>query len=155
MPSATGRSSFDGGIRTGADVLRALALGARACLIGRAYVYGLGAGGEAGVAKAIDILRNELDVAMALTGTTSVRDVGRETVSRSLLGDRGELRFAELRAVVVHEQRCTRSARRSSRRTSRPPQERAAAHTTSPISGRIQPTTSAATARRFAPPEYA
>jgi L-lactate dehydrogenase (cytochrome) len=63
---------FDGGIRTGADVLRALALGARAVLIGRAYVYGLGAAGEAGVSRAIDILRTELDVAMALTGTTSV-----------------------------------------------------------------------------------
>jgi L-lactate dehydrogenase (cytochrome) len=67
---------FDGGIRSGVDVLRALALGAHACLIGRAYVYGLGAAGEAGVAKAIDILRAELDVAMALTGTTSVRNVG-------------------------------------------------------------------------------
>jgi L-lactate dehydrogenase (cytochrome) len=67
---------FDGGIRTGADLLRALALGARACLIGRAYVYGLGAGGKAGVAKAIDILQKELSVAMALTGTTRVGDVG-------------------------------------------------------------------------------
>jgi L-lactate dehydrogenase (cytochrome) len=67
---------FDGGIRTGADLLRALALGARACLIGRAYVYGLGAGGKAGVAKAIDILQKELSVAMALTGTTRVSDVG-------------------------------------------------------------------------------
>jgi L-lactate dehydrogenase (cytochrome) len=66
---------FDGGIRTGADLLRALALGARACLIGRAYVYGLGAGGKAGVAKAIDILQKELSVAMALTGTR-ISDVG-------------------------------------------------------------------------------
>jgi L-lactate dehydrogenase (cytochrome) len=67
---------FDGGIRTGSDMLRALALGARACLIGRAYIYGLGAGGRAGVAKAIDILKTELSVAMALTGTTRVSDVG-------------------------------------------------------------------------------
>ena len=67
---------FDGGIRTGTDMLRALALGARACLIGRAYVYGLGAGGKAGVAKAIDILQKELSVAMALTGTTRVADIG-------------------------------------------------------------------------------
>jgi L-lactate dehydrogenase (cytochrome) len=72
---------FDGGIRTGADVLRALALGARAVLIGRAYVYGLGAAGEAGVSRAIDILRTELDVAMALTGTTSVHDA-RDAVIR-------------------------------------------------------------------------
>jgi L-lactate dehydrogenase (cytochrome) len=67
---------FDGGIRTGSDMLRALARGARACLIGRAYIYGLGAGGKAGVAKAIDILKKELSVAMALTGTTRVSDIG-------------------------------------------------------------------------------
>jgi L-lactate dehydrogenase (cytochrome) len=78
---------FDGGIRTGADVLRALALGARACLIGRAYVYGLGAAGEAGVTRAIDILHTELDVAMALTGTTSVHDAGRAVIP-SLSRDR-------------------------------------------------------------------
>jgi L-lactate dehydrogenase (cytochrome) len=67
---------FDGGIRTGSDMLRAMALGARACLIGRAYIYGLGAGGKPGVAKAIDILKKELSVAMALTGTTRVSDIG-------------------------------------------------------------------------------
>ena len=67
---------FDGGIRTGADMLRALAIGARACLIGRAYIYGLGADGKAGVAKAIDILKKEFSVAMALTGTTRVADIG-------------------------------------------------------------------------------
>ena len=71
---------FDGGIRTGADLLRALALGARACLIGRAYVYGLGAGGKTGVAKAIDILEKELSVAMALTGTTRVADIGTQVL---------------------------------------------------------------------------
>jgi L-lactate dehydrogenase (cytochrome) len=67
---------FDGGIRTGADIMRALALGARACLIGRAYIYGLGAGGKAGVAKAIDILEKELSVIMALTGTNNIKDIG-------------------------------------------------------------------------------
>jgi L-lactate dehydrogenase (cytochrome) len=71
---------FDGGIRSGADVLRALALGARACLIGRAYIYGLGAGGQAGVSKAIDILEKELSVAMALTGTSRIDDIGPQVI---------------------------------------------------------------------------
>jgi L-lactate dehydrogenase (cytochrome) len=71
---------FDGGIRTGADILRALALGARACLIGRAYIYGLGAGGQAGVSKAIDILEKELSVAMALTGTRRIADIGPQVI---------------------------------------------------------------------------
>ena len=66
---------FDGGVRSGQDVMRALAFGARGCLVGRAYIYGLGAGGEAGVATAIDILRKELSVTMALTGTTSIDEV--------------------------------------------------------------------------------
>lgn len=66
---------FDGGIRTGADIMRALALGARACLIGRSYIYGLGAGGRAGVAKAIDILEKELSVTMALTGVNRIADI--------------------------------------------------------------------------------
>ncbi len=68
---------FDGGVRTGQDVLRALALGAKSCFIGRAYIFGLGAGGEAGVAKAIDIIRKELDVSMALTGVKSVGEIDR------------------------------------------------------------------------------
>jgi L-lactate dehydrogenase (cytochrome) len=67
---------FDGGVRSGQDVLRALALGAKSCLIGRAYIFGLGAGGEAGVVKAIDILRKELDVSMALTGVNRIEDIG-------------------------------------------------------------------------------
>jgi L-lactate dehydrogenase (cytochrome) len=66
---------FDGGIRSGQDVLRALALGAKSCLIGRAFLYGLGALGEAGVTATLDIIRKELDVAMALTGTRDVRNV--------------------------------------------------------------------------------
>jgi L-lactate dehydrogenase (cytochrome) len=74
---------FDGGIRSGQDVMRALALGARSCMIGRAYLYGLGAGGQAGVARAIEILRNELDVTMALTGTRSVKAIGRQVLARA------------------------------------------------------------------------
>jgi L-lactate dehydrogenase (cytochrome) len=71
---------FDGGIRSGQDVVRALGLGARSCLLGRAYVYGLGAGGQAGVAKAIEIIRNELDVTMALCGVSNVRDLDRRVI---------------------------------------------------------------------------
>src|SRR6266436_3287762 len=72
---------FDGGIRSGQDVVRALACGARACMIGRSYIYGLGAGGEAGVAAAIDILARELDVTMALCGVKSVRDIDRNVIT--------------------------------------------------------------------------
>jgi L-lactate dehydrogenase (cytochrome) len=50
-------------------------------MIGRAYIYGLGAGGKAGVAKAIDIIRSELDVSMALTGTRNVRDIDRRVLA--------------------------------------------------------------------------
>jgi L-lactate dehydrogenase (cytochrome) len=72
---------FDGGIRTGQDVMRALALGARCCLIGRAYIYGLGAGGQAGVSKAIEILARELDVTMALTGCRTIADIDRRVLA--------------------------------------------------------------------------
>jgi L-lactate dehydrogenase (cytochrome) len=71
---------FDGGIRTGSDMLRALALGARACLVGRAYVYGLGAGGKNGVVQAIDILKKELSVTMALTGVNRIAEIGPQVI---------------------------------------------------------------------------
>lgn len=71
---------LDGGIRSGQDVLKALALGADATLIGRAYVHGLGALGEAGVARALEVIRKEADVTMALCGRRTVRDVTRDTV---------------------------------------------------------------------------
>ena len=61
---------FDGGIRSGQDVMRALALGAKSCMIGRAYAYGLGAGGQAGVEKAIELIANELRRRWACAAST-------------------------------------------------------------------------------------
>jgi L-lactate dehydrogenase (cytochrome) len=72
---------FDSGVRSGQDVMRAIALGARACLIGRAYIYGLGAGGHAGVKRAIEIIRNELDTSMALTGVNNVQEIDRRVIA--------------------------------------------------------------------------
>jgi L-lactate dehydrogenase (cytochrome) len=74
---------FDSGVRTGADIMRALALGAKACIIGRSYIYGLGAGGEAGVARSIEILRTEFDVTMALCGVNSTRDIDRDVIAET------------------------------------------------------------------------
>ncbi|MFT3718921.1 L-lactate dehydrogenase [Pseudorhodoferax sp.] len=68
---------MDGGIRSGQDVLKAWALGARGTLIGRAMAYGLGAMGEAGVTKALQIIHKELDVTMAFCGHTDIRNVDR------------------------------------------------------------------------------
>ena len=71
---------MDGGIRSGQDVLKAWALGARGTLIGRAMVYGLGAMGEAGVTKALEVIHKELDITMAFCGHTDI-----QTVDRSIL----------------------------------------------------------------------
>jgi len=65
---------FDGGIRSGQDVLRALALGAQGTMIGKAFAWGLGAMGEAGVTRTLEIIRKELDVTMALCGLRDVKD---------------------------------------------------------------------------------
>lgn len=72
---------MDGGIRSGQDVLRAIALGAKGVYIGRPWLYGLGAGGEAGVKKALDIIRTELDMTMALCGERDINNVGRHNLS--------------------------------------------------------------------------
>jgi len=71
---------MDGGVRSGLDVLRALALGAKACLIGRAWAFALGARGEEGVAHMLQIMKAELRVAMSLTGCVDVLDAGRDLV---------------------------------------------------------------------------
>ena len=73
----------DGGIRRGSDVVKALALGATACSIGRAYLYGLAAGGEAGVDRALSILFDEFERAMILAGINDVRKLDRRHVRRS------------------------------------------------------------------------
>jgi L-lactate dehydrogenase (cytochrome) len=70
----------DSGVRSGLDVLKFLGLGARAVFIGRAYLYGLGAYGQAGVTRALEILRDELDIAMALTGITDAARVPRDVI---------------------------------------------------------------------------
>ena len=72
---------MDGGVRSGLDVLKALALGAKACLIGRAWAYALGAGGEAGVTGMLTIMRQELRMAMSLTGCVDVRDADRSLLN--------------------------------------------------------------------------
>lgn len=69
---------LDGGIRSGQDVLKAIALGARGTYIGRAMLYGLGAQGERGVSTALEIIRNELDLSMAFCGRTDIRNVDRK-----------------------------------------------------------------------------
>ena len=71
---------MDSGIRTGQDVFKAIAVGAKSTYIGRAYIYGLGAMGQAGVSKALEIVHKELDTTMALCGETDIHDVGRHNL---------------------------------------------------------------------------
>ncbi len=71
---------MDSGIRTGMDIFKALAMGAKGTMIGRAYIYGLGAAGEQGVTHALNILQKELSVTMGLAGLSDVKDISRETL---------------------------------------------------------------------------
>ena len=71
---------MDGGIRRGSDVLKALALGARAVMIGRPYIYGLAVGGPVGVAHVVKILRTELEIAMTLTGRPNLDSIDRSVI---------------------------------------------------------------------------
>jgi 4-hydroxymandelate oxidase len=74
---------LDGGVRRGTDVLKALAFGARAVLIGRPFVYGLAAAGASGVAHVLHMLRTELEMAMVLTGCRTLADIGPHVIHRS------------------------------------------------------------------------
>jgi len=73
---------LDGGVRSGLDVLKACALGAKACFVGRAWAYALGAGGQPAIARLLDTLRAELEVAMVLTGCKSMRAAGRDLLDQ-------------------------------------------------------------------------
>jgi L-lactate dehydrogenase (cytochrome) len=71
---------LDGGVRSGQDVLKALALGARAVMIGRAFVYGLGALGETGVTTTLELIRRELDLTRVLCGVRTVAEIDRRAL---------------------------------------------------------------------------
>ena len=71
---------MDGGIRSGQDILKAVALGAKGTYIGRTFIYGLGAMGEAGVTKALEVLHKEMDISMALCGHRTMDEVSRDTL---------------------------------------------------------------------------
>jgi L-lactate dehydrogenase (cytochrome) len=76
---------MDGGIRRGSDIIKAICLGARAVLVGRAYAYGLAAGGDAGVARALEILRADLERTLKLLGCTSISALDRSYVDVSVI----------------------------------------------------------------------
>ena len=71
---------LDSGIRTGMDIFKAIAMGAKGTYIGRAYIYGLGAAGEAGVTHALNVLHKELSVTMGLCGERDIKDAGRHNL---------------------------------------------------------------------------
>jgi L-lactate dehydrogenase (cytochrome) len=78
---------LDGGVRRGTDVFKAIALGARACMIGRPYMYGLASMGREGVAKALQLLRNEIDLALVLSGNTTLAALDRGAIHPGAPGD--------------------------------------------------------------------
>ena len=93
----------DGGIRSGQDVMKALALGAKGTMVGRAFMYALGAMGEAGVMRMLQILQSELDVSMALSGVRTIGEIGRHNLfqRRQDLLSRDSLRESQDRAETA------------------------------------------------------
>ncbi len=77
---------MDGGIRTGQDVIKAVAMGAKGTYIGRAFLYGLGANGEAGVTSTLEVIRKELDITMALCGLRDIQDVDHKIIAENPFG---------------------------------------------------------------------
>ncbi len=84
-PAVNGRATLlmDSGIRRGTDILKALALGADAIMIGRPYLWGLGSFGQAGVERALEILRDEFRIAMEFAGTRRINEIGPDTIGRA------------------------------------------------------------------------
>ena len=84
-PAVNGRVPLlmDSGIRRGTDILKALALGADAIMIGRPYLWGLGSFGQAGVERALEILRDEFRIAMEFAGTRRINEIGPDTIGRA------------------------------------------------------------------------
>jgi L-lactate dehydrogenase (cytochrome) len=118
---------LDSGIRSGQDIFKAIALGAKSTYIGRAYIYGLGAAGEAGVTKALQILRKELDLTMALCGETDILKVGHQNLLNPPASERKTLKPDA-------------KAKSSAKRTAAKP--KAAAKTTAKPKAAAKPTTS-------------
>jgi L-lactate dehydrogenase (cytochrome) len=79
---------MDGGIRSGQDVLKAVALGAKGTMIGRPFLYSLGAMGEAGVTRCLEIIANELDITMGFCGRTDIHDIDRSILLNGDVFDR-------------------------------------------------------------------
>jgi len=75
---------LDGGVRSGQDVLKAIALGARAVMVGRAFVYGLGAMGEVGVTTVLELIRRELDLTMVLCGVRTIAEIDRRVLHEAV-----------------------------------------------------------------------
>jgi isopentenyl diphosphate isomerase/L-lactate dehydrogenase-like FMN-dependent dehydrogenase len=92
VEAAGGRAEIlvDGGVRRGTDVVKAVGLGARACLIGRPYAWALAAGGQSGVSRLLDIFQTEIELAMAFSGCATIGDIDSTIVRMRGAGPTGQ-----------------------------------------------------------------